>query len=129
MHELALCRSIARIAEQHRAGRGVERVGVRLGALRQAVPEALERCWSVVTRGTGLAGSALVFEIVPLVVRCTACGSRTRLREVWLRCDACGSVDVDVVAGDEFVLTYLDLADDAGCAVDAGRAARPGGGH
>ncbi|GAB2460968.1 hydrogenase maturation nickel metallochaperone HypA [Xylanimonas ulmi] len=123
MHELSLCGSIARIAERRRAGRRVERVGVRLGALRQAVPEAMDRCWAVVTAGTALAGSRLVFELVPLVVRCDACGARTRLDEVWLRCGSCAGSRVEVVEGDEFLLTHLDLADDV---ESRHRAAPPG---
>ncbi len=111
VHELALCRSIAAIADRNRGGRPVTRVGVRLGAFRQAVPETLTSCWSIVTEGTALNGSELSFEIVPLVIHCHSCEAESELSQVWLRCPACSSSDVTVVHGEEFMVTHLDVAD------------------
>lgn len=114
MHELSLCRAIAGIATRAAQGRPVRRIGLRIGALRQVVPDTLVWCWSVVSEDTPLAGSVLDVEAVPAAVSCTSCGRRSTLTRPVLRCGICDSTDVAVVAGDEFLVTTLDVA-----AVDA----------
>lgn len=112
MHELSLCASIVEIVERARQGRPVETVHVRVGQLRQVVPETLVHCWRLVTEATPLAGSALVVDHVPVVVRCRGCGSRTEVAELLLlACVACGSGRVTVVCGEEFLVTSLEVDD------------------
>ncbi len=54
-------------------------VTVRIGHLRQVVPDALQFGWEVLTDATDLKGCALVIEQVPAVVECRECGARTTL--------------------------------------------------
>lgn len=111
MHELSLCRAIARAVRPHAAGRRVEVVRVRVGALRQVVPESLQFCWSVVREYEGLPDAALETELVPAEVRCAACGRRGEIASRWaVRCPHCAGADVEVLRGDEFLVTTLDLA-------------------
>jgi hydrogenase nickel incorporation protein HypA/HybF len=74
MHELSLSRAIVDAALRHAEGRPVEVVHVRLGALRQAVPESLSFCFAAVSRGTGCEGADLEVETVAALLRCPACG-------------------------------------------------------
>ena len=57
MHELSLCQSILGIVDRARAGRTVEAVELKIGQMRQVVPETLVFCWGLVTESTGLDGS------------------------------------------------------------------------
>ncbi|MGL6279632.1 MAG: hydrogenase maturation nickel metallochaperone HypA [Gaiella sp.] len=109
MHELAICTSITRIAQRHAAGRPVERVCVAVGDLRQVVPETLSLCWEVAVRETELDGAALEVTAVPVTIACRACGARTALDEPRFRCTSCDGSDVEVVAGDELLVTSLVL--------------------
>jgi len=54
MHELSLCEAIAGVVKNHADGRHVDVVRVRIGALRQVVPESLSFCWSPVGDHVGL---------------------------------------------------------------------------
>ncbi|MBX6387634.1 MAG: hydrogenase maturation nickel metallochaperone HypA [Frankia sp.] len=105
MHELSICRSIAGIAAQHAGGRPISRIHVRVGQLRQIVPDTLTYCWGLVRSDD----SELVVESVPASVDCRACGSNTVLTEPVPRCGACGGRDVVVVTGEEFLVTSLEL--------------------
>ena len=111
MHELSLCRAIVRIATEAAEGRSVRRIGLRVGALRQVVPDTLVYCWSLVTENSALAGSVLDVESVPAATSCAVCGQTRPLASPILRCGACGSTDVTVVGGEEFLLTTLDLVE------------------
>ncbi|MCL8025396.1 hydrogenase maturation nickel metallochaperone HypA [Nocardioides bruguierae] len=111
MHELSLCRSIAGIVENARGGRAVATVHLRVGQLRQVVPETLVYCWGLVSDGGPLAGSRLEVESVPVVLDCRACGETTTVAHVLvLTCAACGSGDIVVRTGEELLVTSLDLA-------------------
>jgi hydrogenase nickel incorporation protein HypA/HybF len=109
VHELALADSIVAIARRHADGRRVVRVEVRVGALRQVVPEALEFAFSLVTQGTEVEGAALELDHVPVRLRCAACGLEGAGLAFPLTCGGCGSNHVDVVAGEELLVDALEL--------------------
>jgi hydrogenase nickel incorporation protein HypA/HybF len=110
MHELALCGSIADIVTRHAAGRRVDVVRVRIGQLRQVVPDTLSYCWELVTAQTPLADCALLIEHVAARLRCDQCGAEHDMgAEFRFACD-CGSTAVTVVAGEEFSVGSLDVA-------------------
>jgi hydrogenase nickel incorporation protein HypA/HybF len=111
VHELSLCRAIAGIAKQHAQGRPVRRIGLRVGELRQVVPDTLVYCWSIVSEHHGLAGSVLDVESVPARITCRACTHSRPLTQPLLLCEECGSDDVTVDSGEEFLVTTLDLAE------------------
>ncbi|ODU04036.1 MAG: hydrogenase expression protein HupH [Pseudonocardia sp. SCN 72-86] len=111
MHELSICRSISGIVERHAAGRRVRTIHVRVGALRQIVPDTLVYCWSLVSEDTPLAGSEMRVEGVPAMVHCIPCDHSRTISEPFMTCDRCGGSDVRVVAGEEFLITSLDLAE------------------
>jgi len=109
VHELSLCRSIGGIVQRAAQGRPVQVVEVDVGALRQVVPTTLERCWSLVA-DANLKGSRLEVHHIPAVLRCRVCGAQTTLTDLPLfECEACGSVDVEVVSGEEFMVRSIVL--------------------
>jgi hydrogenase nickel incorporation protein HypA/HybF len=107
-----VCQAIVDTVTAHASGRQVRRVTVRIGHLRQVVPDSLSFAWEVLTEGTELAGSELVVEHVPAVVECAACGERTTLDWPVLVCAACGAVDVRLVSGEEFQIASMDVAEE-----------------
>lgn len=109
MHELALCRSVVATVAPHADGRPVSRVHLRIGHLRQVVPGALDLAWRAVTEGTDLDGAVLDVEDVPAVVRCRRCAAETRLEWPVLVCGACEGRDVELVSGEELLVTAIDV--------------------
>jgi hydrogenase nickel incorporation protein HypA/HybF len=113
MHELSLCESIHAIVDRAREGRPVQSVQVRLGQLRQVVPDTLEVCWSMLTESGPLAGSSLQIEHVPVVLDCRRCGRRSTVVEPpLLACSSCGSRHVSLVSGEEFLVVSLELVEE-----------------
>lgn len=111
MHELSICGSIKGIVEKHADGRAVSTIHVRVGQLRQIVPDTLIYCWSLVSAETPLAGSALSVEHVPGRIACRSCGTEREIGQfpVFV-CSSCDGTDVEVLAGEEFLITSFDLA-------------------
>ncbi len=109
MHELSICNAIARTATKHADGQSVSQVTVRIGHLRQVVPDALQFSWEVVSAQAGLEDAELVIEHVPAVVECRACGARSNLDVPIVACATCGAVDVRLVSGEELLVVSIDL--------------------
>lgn len=114
MHELSLCQSIYGIVERASEGRPVIGVDLAVGQLRQVVPETLVHCWRLVTEDTALAGSRLNIDHIPVSLRCRRCSGQTTLDDhVSIACGRCGSVDTTVVAGEELLVTAVEIEDEA----------------
>lgn len=113
MHELSLCQAIVQTVDARAGERPVRRVDVRIGHLRQVVPDALLFSWEMLTDATNLEGCELAIEHVPAVVHCRSCGDRTKLTCPILACSACEGLDVDLVSGNEFQLASIDVAAEA----------------
>ena len=112
MHELSICASIADLVPRRAAGRPVGVINVRVGQLRQIVPDTLVYCWGLLCEETSLAGSRIIVETVPARIRCRSCERTADVGDLPVfACAGCGGIDVEVVAGEEFLITSLELAD------------------
>ncbi|WP_175084276.1 hydrogenase maturation nickel metallochaperone HypA [Candidatus Frankia nodulisporulans] len=116
MHELSICRSVADIVARHAGGRRVSVVRLRVGALRQVVPDTLIACWEWAWAshpdGAVLAGSVLEVDHVPARVSCRACGAHGVLVRPFVACATCGADagHLDLTSGEEFLVTSFELA-------------------
>jgi hydrogenase nickel incorporation protein HypA/HybF len=117
VHELSICGSIADIATRHAAGRAVKVINVRVGQLRQIVPDTLVYCWELVSAETPLAGSRISVESVPARIRCRSCEHVTDVGAVPVFvCGGCGGFDAEVVSGEEFLITSLVFVEEGASA-------------
>jgi hydrogenase nickel incorporation protein HypA/HybF len=112
MHELSIAEAIVDVARRHAAGRRVVKVEVRVGHLRQVVPDSLHFAFGLVTQGTALDGAELVISDVPAAGRCRVCGAESVMKDFPLCCARCGGLDVDVLAGEELLVDALELEEE-----------------
>jgi hydrogenase nickel incorporation protein HypA/HybF len=110
VHELAICSSMVAIVRKHAVGREVRVVHVRVGKLRQIIPDTLVYCWTLVTEGSELAGTELRIEQVSAKIRCNSCGREQVLSDPSLLCSTSPKHAVELLEGDEFLITSLELA-------------------
>lgn len=109
MHELALAAGIIDVALRHARGRPVSVVRVRVGAMRQVVPDALAFHFEAVSAGTGCDGATLEVEPVAALLRCEACGRRWRPEEPTFRCPACRGANVALESGEELEVESIEV--------------------
>jgi hydrogenase nickel incorporation protein HypA/HybF len=109
MHELSIADAVLQVVDRHAAGRRVAVVELRVGHLRQVVPDALTFAWELVTEGSCAEGAELLIEQVPATVECRSCGLGTTLEAFPAQCPACGSLDVEVTGGEELLVDSLEL--------------------
>src|ERR1700730_3843954 len=102
VHELSLSSAIVATVEKNAAGRPVAVVTLRVGRLRQVVPETLEFYFEFVARGTVCEGARLDQEVIEARLRCDPCGAEWTIDTPAFRCPDCGTSEVSIVAGSEF---------------------------
>ncbi|MGH2914156.1 MAG: hydrogenase maturation nickel metallochaperone HypA [Solirubrobacteraceae bacterium] len=113
MHELSLSSAIVQTAVKHARGRPVALVSLRVGALRQVIPDTLEFYFEFVARGTLCEGARLEQELVPARLRCEPCATEWPIDWPAFRCPACDG-EVSVVSGNEFEVESIEV-EEAAC--------------
>jgi hydrogenase nickel incorporation protein HypA/HybF len=109
MHELSIADAIVRIACDHAGDRPIESVEIKVGHLRQVVPDSLAFAFALVAEGTVAEGAELMLEVVPAAGVCRVCGEESELPEFPLACAACGSLEIELVRGEELLVDALTL--------------------
>lgn len=96
--------------QQERGWERVTKVHLKVGALRQVVPEVLLFCYEVAVSDTELAGSSLELDVVPIRRRCTACGRIWGGEEgAFALCPSCGGTKTELLEGMELYIDSLEV--------------------
>jgi hydrogenase nickel incorporation protein HypA/HybF len=109
VHELAITQSVVDAVTERTGTARVATVRVRVGRLAGVVPDAMRFCFELVTSGTALDGAVLEIDQPEGRGRCRTCGADFVLADLILLC-ACGSADVEVLAGRELAVASVVLA-------------------
>jgi hydrogenase nickel incorporation protein HypA/HybF len=115
MHELSIASAVLESALGHAAGRRVSDVRLRVGGLRQVVPDSLGFYWDVVTRETICEGSTLDQVLIEPRLACAPCGREWTIDMPIFRCPTCGGSEVSVAAGDELELESIEVEEEPAC--------------
>ena len=111
MHELEITQSIVeRILERTDRAR-VTAVHLRIGKVSGVVPDAVRFCFDLVADGTPVQGARLEIDEPPGRARCRACHAAFAVDDLIVLC-ACGSADVEVLGGDELLVSAVELAEE-----------------
>jgi hydrogenase nickel incorporation protein HypA/HybF len=111
VHELALSTAIVNTVERHAAGRRVSVVSVRVGALRQVVPDSLAFYFQIVARDSLCADARLELQEVPARLGCRACGEEWQVEIPAFRCPACAGGKVEVRSGEELEVESIEVSE------------------
>ena len=112
MHELSLSSAIVNTVVKHARGRRVTVVDLRVGKLRQVIPDTLEFYFEFVARGTVCEGARLEQEVIDACLTCNSCGHEWEIEIPAFRCPQCGGSEVVIASGDEFQVESIELIED-----------------
>lgn len=110
MHEGGLCEGVLAVVLDAAGERPVKRVKLRIGQLQRVVADSFDFYWQMVSVDTPAEGSSVDITEAPIRIRCRACNSEQTLPEPTFLCRACGSAEVDLIAGDRVAVESVELA-------------------
>lgn len=109
MHELSLSSAVVNTVVKHAGGRRVTVVSLRVGHLRQVVPDTLDFYFGFVARDTVCEGARLEQELVPALLACAGCGNEWEVDFPDFRCPRCGAAPAEVTSGNEFEVESIEV--------------------
>jgi hydrogenase nickel incorporation protein HypA/HybF len=112
MHETFLAEQIAdalvKIAQQHAPAR-LTRAVLKVGPLRQVVPELLLTAMEAALMNSPAAGAEIVIQATPLRGKCRGCSAEFEVLNWSFVCPGCGQNDVALLDGDDLTIETVTL--------------------
>jgi hydrogenase nickel incorporation protein HypA/HybF len=123
VHETSLMKNLLAIVDRAALAEGggpVRIVHLRIGEMAGVSEDALRFAFDVMAKGTAAEGASLDVEKVALQIRCTGCGANSNPGDFVFICPACGSRDIEILAGREMEVDYILVGDGAAESEDSG---------
>jgi hydrogenase nickel incorporation protein HypA/HybF len=109
VHELSLASAIVNTVAKHADGRRVTVVNLRVGRLRQVIPDTLSFYFEFVARDSVCEGARLELETIDARLRCRPCAYEWDIEFPAFRCPECGGGEVEVACGNEFEVESIEV--------------------
>lgn len=113
MHEMGIALEMIKIVMDsipaHLKNPKVEKINLKVGKLAAVVPDSLDFCFQVASKGTPVEGALLHIEEIPVVVLCRECGHKwTAINPVFI-CEKCDSGTVELISGRELDIVSIEV--------------------
>lgn len=111
MHELSLIEGIVDIIltelPKHNISK-VESISLRIGEMRQVVPDALHFAFECVSKDTPLEGAKLIIDNIPIKGKCGQCNYEFILEHWFGNCPKCQSNRIEIISGKELEIAEFE---------------------
>ena len=111
MHELSIVQNIITIILSELPKYNfskVQSISLRIGVMRQVVPEALFFAFECLSKGTPLEGAAVNIVNIPITGRCRKCRCEFILDSWQQNCASCGENQIDIISGKELEIAEFE---------------------
>ena len=105
---MSVVKTVLNLCEQNKWKR-VLRVTIKVGHLRQIEPEIFAFAFSSASVGTVLEGAEISIIEMPIIFKCHSCKKSSDTEDFRFVCPICGSVNVDLISGMEFVIESVEI--------------------
>lgn len=115
MHELSIAQNIIQIVnssveqDKHRL---VDKINLKVGLLSNILIESLKFSYNSIIENTHLKNSRLEIEVLPIRISCNDCSEITTTNDFIFSCPNCKSSAINVIGGDEMVISSIHLRDE-----------------
>jgi hydrogenase nickel incorporation protein HypA/HybF len=112
---MSIAQSILEIVLEEGRKHGLESVKLiklQVGEMAAVVPESLKFCFELIRENTIASQAVLEMETVPVVARCSSCGTVFEVENMVFVCVQCGEPVVEFISGRE--LNLLSIEGDTG---------------
>jgi hydrogenase nickel incorporation protein HypA/HybF len=114
MHEFFIVQNLLKTVEDYVAqynAKKVSKLVLLIGKFSGVEPDLLQSALEFFKKGTVLEDAEIVIEIEEFKVKCLNCGKEFSKGKWDLSCPYCGSLNTQVISGEELILKSLELED------------------
>ena len=112
MHELGIAQDIVNIVQEHARRNNAKKIAwvlISVGRLSGIVPEALDFCLSVCTKGTLLESTDFKMEYIPAIAQCRECLAHFDLVVHEFTCPSCNVSNWHLITGKELLIKEIEV--------------------
>jgi hydrogenase nickel incorporation protein HypA/HybF len=112
MHELSVTESLLKTASDYAIKNNAEKViclNLQIGDLSGIIDDSVQFYWDIISEDTICSKAKLNIEKVPAKFICEACKTEFLMGQDLQPCPQCKSMDIKVIAGDEFLLKSIEI--------------------
>jgi hydrogenase nickel incorporation protein HypA/HybF len=112
VHETTLCENVLDILEQQAAEQNfhkVRQIWLEIGLLSCVQAEALQFCFDAIMQGSLAENALLHISAIPGQALCLSCNSKVSIVQLYDPCPACGSNQMQIIAGKEMRIIELEV--------------------
>jgi len=111
MHEISLVESIINIVLDEMPKYNITKViniTLKIGEMRQVVPDALRFGFEIMSQNTPLEGAEIIVENVPTKGRCKNCDHLFPIEDWFDNCPKCEKMDIEIISGKEMEIINFE---------------------
>ena len=111
MHELGIADNLSKIvletAQKENLSK-VTKVNISFGQMVQIVPDIFEMAFRQIVINSVAQDAELDIEILPVIMKCTCCGTDFKVNENRFSCNICHSSDLEIINGNELFIKSIE---------------------
>ncbi len=111
MHEFSVTKSLVDLCRKEAKQSGISKISkiiLKIGKFTGFSPESISFYFDYLKPNTECVGAKIVFEEIPIRIKCLDCKEENTIDEPIFLCPKCGGVNVDVLSGREFYVESIE---------------------
>jgi len=111
MHEFSVTKSLVDLcnaeAEKNKFSR-ICKIHLKVGRFTGFSPDSISFYFEHLKPNTKCQDAEIIFDEVPIRIKCTDCGKENEIEEPILVCPECGKMTIEVISGREFFVESIE---------------------
>ena len=111
MHEYSVTKSLVDLCNREADKNNIKiiaKINLKVGKFTGFSPDSIEFYFQHLKANTKCSNAKIEFEEIPIKIKCRNCGKQQVIDEPILLCPKCGSEEIDLLSGREFLVTSIE---------------------
>lgn len=111
MHEYGVTKSLVDLCNQEADNnklKKIYKINLKIGKFTGFSPNSIRFYFDYLKPKTKCSDAEIIFDEIPISIRCKDCGKKNSIDEPILMCPNCGKTDIEIISGREFYVVSIE---------------------
>jgi hydrogenase nickel incorporation protein HypA/HybF len=111
MHEFSITKMLVDLCNaeaEKNSMKKIYKINLKVGKFTGFSPDSIQFYFDHLKTDTKCQEAVIVFDEIPIRIKCTSCGKENTIEEPILVCPECGKTTIDVLSGREFFVASIE---------------------